>query len=94
MIEMALLVAAGLLIIFSRLSWRNRIKVLSHPLAVDLCVFVLLTVLHWGTFSGVMIASISAFFVSCILTVGRRAFGYYVNGSYRHGWLNMEHKLK
>jgi hypothetical protein len=94
MIEMSLLVAAGLLIVFSRLSWKLRIKMLSHPLAVDIAVFALLTVLHWGTFSGVMIASISAFFCSCLLTFGRRAFGYYVGGAYKHGWLNMEHKLK
>jgi hypothetical protein len=69
MIFTALLVALGLVMMFSRLSWRKRIWLLSNPLLCDVFVFVLLTLLHWGSFSGVVIAGISAFFISLMITV-------------------------
>lgn len=56
MLEMGLIVGLGLLVMFAKLGWQGRMRLLSNPLAADIAIFLLLTVLHWGTFSGVMVA--------------------------------------
>ena len=85
MFEMGFAVALGLLVIFVKTGWRVRIWLLSHPVTVDLAVFLLLVVLHWGTFSGVMVATIGALIVSLVMSFGRWLFGYRINGTYVPG---------
>lgn len=85
MLEMGVVVGIGLLFMLVKMSWRWRLRVLSNPLTVDIVIFVLLTALHWGTFSGVMVAAIGALFCSITLSVGRFAVGYVENGAYVPG---------
>jgi len=67
---------------------------LSHPLAIDILVFTVLTVIHWGTFSGVMAATVGALMCSVLLTAGRKSFGYMENGKYVPGVWNIAHLLE
>lgn len=92
-IESGLIVAAGLLLTFLKCSWRVRIAMLSHPLAMDLAIFICLNVIHWGTFSGVMVAAVGALTCSGLLSVGRWCFGYVHNGTFRRGAFDITHKL-
>ena len=85
MIEMGLVVAIGLMVTFWKLSWKARLALLSHPLIVDLAVFVLLNWLHWGTYSGVMVAAVGALACSLMLSLGRWLFGYMAAGRYVPG---------
>src|SRR5574343_2028151 len=85
MIEMGLIVALGLSVTFFKLSWRNRLRMLSHPVLMDVAVFALLTMLHWGTFSGVMVATIGALVCSMMLSALRWAFGYMERGKHVPG---------
>lgn len=85
MIEMGLLVAFGLIVTFWKLSWRARLRMLSYPVLVDIAVFALLSLLHWGTFSGMMVATIGALTCSLVLSAGRWAFGYIENGKHMRG---------
>jgi len=94
MIEMALLVAAGLIVIWWRLSWKWKLRMLSHPTAIDVFVFIGLTALHWGTFAGVMVAAIAALAVSVSLSLGRWLFGYYLKGEFHQGRINIRSKLQ
>ena len=94
MLEMGLIVGLGLLATLAKMSWAWKLRMLSHPLKVDVIVFVLLLTLHWGTFSGVMVATIGAFFVSVILSAGRWLIGYFENGQYIPGLFHVEHKLR
>jgi hypothetical protein len=89
MFEMGFVVALGLLFTFVKLSWRARLKMLSHPVAMDVCVFCILTFLHWGTFSGVMVATIGALTCSVMLSVGRWAFCYMRGGKHVAGRFNV-----
>ena len=66
---------------------------LSHPLAVDSLVFTILTMIHWGTFSGVMAATVGALMTSVLLTCGRHAFGYTVKGKYIRGMWDVSSQL-
>lgn len=85
MFSMGLFVAAGLLIILVKCSWKWRMRMLSNPVFMDVLIFVMLTFLHWGTFSGVMVATIGALACSCVLSIGRWMFGYMLNGTYVPG---------
>jgi hypothetical protein len=94
MLEMGLVVAIGLIAMFCKLSWKWRIRLLSYPLALDLFVFVALNALHWGTFSGVMVAAVGALFCSMCISLGRRLFGYVERGHYIPGKFNIYDKLR
>lgn len=93
MFESGLVVGLGLLATLSKMNWTWKLRVLSSPLLMDAIVFVMLIVIHWGTFSGVMVATIGAFMVSVILAVGRWFFGHNENGVYVPGRFDMSHKL-
>ncbi len=93
-IESGVIVAAGLVFTFFKLSWNLRLKMLGRPLLLDVCVFIVLNMLHWGTFSGVMVAATGALVCSALISIGRKAVGYIDNGMYFPGYLNVIGKLK
>ena len=94
MLEMGIVVGIGIIVMLVKLSWRNKMMVLSNPLAMDIFVFVLLTALHWGTFSGLMVAAIGALFCSITLSVGRWLFGHVESRIYQPGIFNIGDKLR
>jgi hypothetical protein len=94
MFESGAVVCLGLVMWFSKCSWRTRMMLLSHPLAVDILVFTILTILHWGTFSGVMAATVGALMTSVLLTAGRKSFGYMENGKYIRGMWDIGHLIE
>ena len=73
-IESGLIVAAGLLFMFAKMSWAQRMWVLEHPLFMDMLIFIFLNILHWGTFSGVMVAATGSLICSGLITLGRFVF--------------------
>ena len=93
MFESGAVVCLGLAMWFGKCSWRIRMHLLSHPLALDILVFVLLTMIHWGTFSGVMAATVGALMCSVLITAGRKAFGYMQNGKYQRGMWDISDAL-
>lgn len=94
MFEMGFAVGLGLLVIMFKAPWRYRMMLLSNPVKADLVVFTVLTALHWGTFSGVMAATIGALMVSIILSVGRKVYGYKINGKYQRGMLDVSQHVR
>jgi hypothetical protein len=93
MLEMGIVVGLGLLVMFAKMSWRNRMRLLSNPLTADIGIFAVLTVLHWGTFSGLMVAAVGALFCSLVLSLGRWVFGYVEAGRYTPGIVDVRSKL-
>lgn len=94
MLEMGILVALGLLVTLAKLPWRGKLWLTSHPLLTDATVFVALAILHWGTFSGMMVATIGAFFCSIVLTLARKCIGFVESGRYVRGWLDVSHRIR
>jgi hypothetical protein len=84
-----LFIALGLIVTFSKLGWKWRMRMLSYPVLIDVAVFVFLTLVHWGTFSGVMGATIGAFIVSLMLSLARCVFGYCEGKTYHRGWIDV-----
>jgi len=72
MLESGFIICLGLVMWFSKCSWKTRITLLSHPLKLDISVFVLVTALHFGTFSGLMGAAVASLMCSLLITLGRK----------------------
>ena len=93
MIGMGMAVALGLLIVLVKLPWVWRLRILSNPIKVDIAIFIGLFLLHEGTYSGVMVATLGALICSVVLSLGRWLFGHTVNSSYEPGIFNISSKL-
>lgn len=92
-IESGVIVAGGLLLAFYKCPWAWRMRMLSNPLFMDLLIFTVLTILHWGTFTGVMVASTGALICSALISVGRYVYGYVEKSQYKPGMINVINRL-
>jgi len=93
MLETGFVVALGLLVSMAKLSWRKRLWMTSNALAMDVIVFVLLTLLHWGSFAGVMAATTGALFCSLSLSLYKWLFGHIKDNRYFKGVFDVSDKL-
>lgn len=94
MLGLGFVVSLGLLVVLVKLDWRKKMWVLGHPITMDISVFIFLTLVHWGTFSGVMAATVGALFTSITLSAGRWLVGYVQDNRYYPGVFNMINKLR
>jgi len=93
-IESGVIVALGLIFMFFKLSWRRRLQMLGFPMAMDVGIFVILNWIHWGTFSGLMVAATGALVCSALISIGRSMFGYIERGRYIAGRINVFDRIK
>ena len=93
MIEMGIVVGIALLMSMAKMDWRWRMRMLSNPLLVDCMVMGMLLILHWGTFSGVMVATFGAMTCSATLSGARWLYGYVEAGTYIPGRFDIRSKL-
>lgn len=94
MIEMGLIVGIALLVTLAKMPWPWKLRILSNPVLMDIVIFTLLLLIHWGTFSGVMVATIGAFMCSLVLSAGRKLVGYHERGVFKPGVLDISKKLQ
>lgn len=94
MLEMGLVVSLGLLVMLVKLPWRHKMWCISRPVLMDVFVFVMLTMVHWGTFSGVMVATVGALFTSIVLSLARWLYGHVESNKYFPGIFNVVEKLR
>lgn len=66
----------GFLFLFIKLPRRWQLKLLGRGLAVDIVVSVVAYALHWGTFTGVMVAAVACMLVSIFTSAARKLIGY------------------
>jgi hypothetical protein len=64
MFSTGLMVFFGVALILAKLPRRLMLRALAHDLAIDLLVTVLVLIIHWGTFSGVMAATVAELLTS------------------------------
>ena len=84
-IESGVIIFLGMLLLGIKLPRRVSLKLLGHPLALDLSVSVLAYAMHYGTFSGIMAAAVAGLMCSGFTSCARYAFGYIEKGSYIPG---------
>ena len=93
MIEMGIVVGIGLLVSLVKMNWQWRMRVLSAPLMMDALIFIALLLIHWGTFSGVMVATVGALTCSLVLSGARALYGHIVDSRYVAGYFDVSNKL-
>ena len=69
----------GVGLLLAKLPRRTALRVLRHDLMLDLAVTVLVLLIHWGTFSGVMAATVAGLMTS-LATSGLKSLVGYVDG--------------
>lgn len=89
MIETGLAIFLGLLFLLVKLPRRLMLRMLHHDGLLDIAVTVLTLVLHFGTFSGVMAATVAGVFTSMATTMAKRLFGYIADGRYFPGKVHL-----
>ncbi len=92
MLITGLTIFLGIALVLAKLPRRLMLKALGRPLALDLTVSALTLVIHWGTFSGVMAATVAGLLTSLATSGARRLFGFIHNGVYFPGLLHVSIK--
>lgn len=84
-IESGVIIFFGMLLLGIKLPRKTSLKLLGHPLALDLGISVLAYTLHYGTFSGIMAAAVAGLMCSGFTSCARYAFGYIKDNRYHPG---------
>lgn len=84
----AIFAGVGLLLIKLKRKWM--LRVLNHDLALDIAVSVITLLVHWGTFSGVMAATIAGLLTSIATSTAKKLVGYIKNNTYYPGIFNLK----
>lgn len=79
----------GVALILVKLPRRLMLRALKHDLIIDLCVSVLVLLIHWGTFSGVMAATVAGLLTSLATSGLKRLFGYIDGNLYYVGRIRL-----
>jgi hypothetical protein len=90
MFETGLAVFIGVALLLVKLPRRMMLRALKHDLAIDVTVSVLVLLIHWGTFSGVMAATIAGLLTSVATSGAKRLVGYIDGGVYYPGIFNFK----
>ena len=90
MLSTGLTVFLGIALILWKLPRRLMLKILHHDLMLDLAVSALTLFLHWGSFEGVMAATVAGLLTSLFTSGAKRLIGSIHNGVYHPGLLNLK----
>ena len=89
MLMTGLMVFLGVALILAKLPRRMMLKALNHDVALDLTVSAIVLAIHFGTFSGVMAATVAGLLMSLATSAAKRLFGYIDGKNYVPGVLNL-----
>lgn len=81
MLATGFMIFLGVGLIFAKLPRRTMLKALKHDLKIDIAVSLLVLLIHWGTFSGVMAATVAGLLTSLGTSGLKKMFGY-IDGNY------------
>ena len=80
----------SLLFVLAKLKRRVMLRLLNYDVVLDIAVTLLVLWLHWGSFEGVMAATIAGLFTSMATTFAKRLFGCIKGGKYFPGRFRLE----
>jgi len=92
MLATGFIVFLGVALILVKLPRRLMLRALKYDLLIDIVVSCVVLLVHWGTFSGVMAATVAGLLTSLMTSAAKRLFGYIDGNHYYIGkWkLNVE----
>ncbi|MBU0593850.1 MAG: hypothetical protein KKH74_08960 [Gammaproteobacteria bacterium] len=80
----------GVALLLVKLQRRTMLRVLKHDLKLDLAVTALVLLIHWGTFSGVMAATVAGLLTNITTSGLKRLFGYIDGDNYYPGKIRLD----
>lgn len=80
----------GLVLIFIKLPRRTMLRLLGHDVALDVGVTIITLLVHWGTFSGIMAATVAGLMTSLGTSLAKRAFGHIRGNAYTPGYFTLK----
>jgi NhaP-type Na+/H+ or K+/H+ antiporter len=80
----------GIALILAKLPRRTMLRVLKHDLALDVAVSVITLLVHMGTFSGLMAATVAGLMTSLATSGLKRLVGYIDGDSYYPGRIRLD----
>jgi nucleoside permease NupC len=89
MIETGLAVFLGLAFVFAKLKRRTMLRLLNHDMLLDVFVTLVVLLIHWGTFSGVMAATVAGLLTSLGTSAAKRLFGHIQGDLYFPGLIRL-----
>jgi nucleoside permease NupC len=89
MLTTGFMIFLGVALILIKLPRRLMLRALKHDLLIDLAVTALVLLIHWGTFSGVMAATVAGLLTSLATSGLKRLFGYIDGNSYYVGRIRL-----
>ena len=79
----------GTFLILIKLPRRLMLRALKYDLVIDVTVSVIVLIIHFGTFSGVMAATIAGLLMSIATSSMKRLFGYIDGNNYYVGRIKL-----
>jgi hypothetical protein len=80
----------ALLLILAKLPRRLMLRMLRYDVALDVGVTLLVMFLHWGSFDGVMAATVAGLMTSFATSAAKRLVGYIRDGQYVPGVIHLK----
>lgn len=90
MLITGLTIFLGVALLLVKLPRKTMLRVLKHDLKLDLAVTALVLLVHWGTFSGVMAATVAGLLTSLATSGLKRLVGYIDGDSYYPGRIRLD----
>jgi nucleoside permease NupC len=90
MFTTGLAIFLGLVLLFVKLPRRMMLRWLRYDVAIDIAVTLLVLIIHFGTFSGVMAATFAGLLTSVGTSAAKRLFGFMDRGLYYPGIFRLE----
>ena len=90
MIETGIAIFLSLVFLFIKLPRRWLLRMLRYDLTIDIAVTLLVLLVHWGTFSGLMAATFAGLLTSLATSAARRLVGYIHGTKYYPGIFNVK----
>lgn len=88
-LETGFAIFLALTFIFAKLPRRTMLRLLRYDMAIDVFVTLLVLMIHWGTFSGVMAATFAGLLTSVGTTLAKRVFGHIQGDLYFPGYMSL-----
>ena len=90
MIESGLLVFLGIAFLMLKLPQRLALRMLKHDLVIDIAVSLLVFVIHFGTFSGLMAATVAGLTMSLMTSALKKLVGFIDGNRYVPGVFHLK----
>lgn len=90
MLTTGFLVFLGIALIMVKLPRRWMLRALHHDFMIDAAVSLIVLWVHWGSFLGVMAATIAGLLTSVATSGAKRFFGFIEGGRYHPGLVRLD----